>query len=29
VNVRTGDELEEFLANETERIEMLYEEMGR
>jgi putative tricarboxylic transport membrane protein len=29
VNVRTGDELEEFLANETERIDMLYEEMGR
>ena len=29
VNVRTGDELEAFLETETERIEMLYEEMGR
>ncbi|GGF49337.1 tricarboxylic transport membrane protein [Microbacterium sorbitolivorans] len=29
VNVRTGDELQEFLAEETERIEMLYKEMGR
>ncbi|HLT67933.1 MAG TPA: tripartite tricarboxylate transporter substrate-binding protein [Microbacterium sp.] len=29
VNVRTGEELEAFLETETERIEMLYEEMGR
>lgn len=29
VNVRTGEELDEFLASEKERIEMLYEEMGR
>lgn len=28
VNVRTGDELDEFLASERERIERLYEEMG-
>jgi len=29
VNVRTGDELQEFLAEETARIETLYKEMGR
>ena len=29
VNVRTGEELDQFLADEKKRIEMLYEEMGR